>query len=282
MDKIGKFQIVKELGSGAHSRILHVRRNEDGKDYALKIVPIGGEEDKKYLEQAKHEYRVGQMLNHPNLVKVYCLELKSGWFSGPSEAKLLIEYVPGKTLDQHTLLKPAKLLRVAERVADGLTHMHRQGVYHADLKPNNLILNRGTNVKVLDYGLAWVKGEPKDRVQGTPEYMAPETATHKLVNERTDIYNLGATLYRLATLQNPPPAIALPGALPPTEKSFKEALKPVRKANPTIPEGFAELIERCLSFNAVKRPERMSEVQGLLDQLADEAAATADPADLEE
>ena len=53
--------------------------------------------------------------------------------------------------------------------------MHKQGVFHADLKPNNLIHDRGTQVKVIDYGLAWIKGEAKDRVQGTPEYMAPET-----------------------------------------------------------------------------------------------------------
>ena len=98
----------------------------------------------------------------------------------------------------------AKLVQVFERIADGLTHMHKQGVFHADLKPNNLILGRGTRVKVIDYGLAWIKGEPKDRVQGTPEYMAPETVEHKLINERTDIYNFGATMYRLVTLQLPP------------------------------------------------------------------------------
>lgn len=282
MDKIGKFQVVKELGAGAHSKILHIRRDADGKDYALKVVPVGGPDDEKYLDQAKHEFRVGQMLNHPNLVKVHCLELKSGWFKGPSEAKLLIEYVPGKTMDQLPLLRMAKLLRVAERVADALTHMHRQGVFHADLKPNNLILGRGTAVKVLDYGLAWIKGEPKDRVQGTLEYMAPETYAHKLVNERTDIYNLGATLYRLTTLQLPPPTMSPPGGIPPTEKSFREALKPVRQANPMAPAGFAELIEKCMSFNATKRPERMSEVQGALDVLADEAAAKVNPADLED
>ena len=59
-------------------------------------------------------------------------------------------------------------------------------------------------MKVIDYGLAWIKGEAKDRVQGTPEYMAPETVEHKLINERTDIYNFGATMYRLVTLQLPP------------------------------------------------------------------------------
>ena len=282
MDKIGKFQVLQTLGSGAHSSILHIRRDADRIEYALKMVPIDDKDDLKYLEQAKHEYRVGQMLKHPNLVKVYCLETDGGWFSGPKKAKLLIEYVPGKTMDLLPLLRMAKLLRVCERIADGLTHMHKQGVIHADMKPNNLILGRGTQVKVLDYGLAWIKGEPKDRVQGTPEYMAPETGSHKLINERTEIYNFGATMYRLVTLQLPPLAVGVGEALPVTEKYYKEQFVPVRTRNPMVPEGLATLIEQCLKFNDHKRPERMSEIQGELDQLADEAAAKINPADLEE
>ncbi len=282
MDKIGKFHVLQTLGSGAHSSILHIRRDEDSKEYALKIVPIDSKDDLKYLEQAKHEFRVGQMLNHPNLVKVHCFETEGGWFSGPKKAKLLIEFVPGKTMDLLPLQRMPKLLRVFERIADGLTHMHKKGVLHADLKPNNLILGRGTNVKVLDFGLAWIKGEPKDRVQGTPEYMAPETVSHKLINERTDIYNLGATMYRLVTLQLPPCVVPTPGGLPMTEKLFREQLKPVRELNPMVPQGLADLIEQCLQYKANRRPERMSEIQGILDQLADEAAAGIDPADLEE
>ncbi len=282
MDKIGKFQVLQTLGSGAHSSILHIRRDADSRDYALKLVNIDSKEELKYLEQAKHEFRVGQMLNHPNLVKVYCLETEGGWLSGIKKAKLLIEFVPGKIMDKLPLQRMAKLLRIFERIADGLTHMHKQGVIHADLKPNNLILGRGTQVKVLDYGLAWIKGEAKDRVQGTPEYMAPETGSHKLINERTDIYNFGATMYRLVTLQLPPLAVCIGESLPVTEKSFKQEFVPVQERNPMVPAGLAALIEQCLKFNANKRPERMSVVQGELDQLADEAAAKVNPADLEE
>lgn len=283
IDKIGKFTVLNTLGSGAHSSILQIRRAEDDREYALKLVDIGGKEDLKYLEQAKHEFRVGQMLCHPNLVKVYALETEGGWFSGPKKAKLLIEYVPGRTMDRLPLLRMAKLLRVLERIADGLTHMHKQGVCHADMKPNNLMYDRGTRVKVLDYGLAWLKGEGKDRVQGTPEYMAPETVEHKIVNERTDIYNFGATMYRLATLQLPPCWFTGDDALPMDKKTFKEQLKPVRVANPVVPAGLADLIHQCLQPNANKRPERMSQVQGTLDQLADEAAAKLDdPGVLEE
>src|SRR5262249_29364912 len=155
---------------------------EDEREYALKLINIDDKDDLKYLEQAKHEFRVGQMLNHPNLVKVYAFETDGGWFSGRKKAKLLIQFVPGTSMDKTPLLRMAKLLRVCERIADGLTHMHKQGVYHADIKPNNLIYNGGTRVKVLDYGLSWIRGEAKNRVQGTPEYMAPETVEHKLIS----------------------------------------------------------------------------------------------------
>jgi eukaryotic-like serine/threonine-protein kinase len=283
IDKIGKFTVLGTLGSGAHSSILHIRREADSKEYALKLVPIEEKDHLKYLEQAKHEFRVGQILNHPNLVKVYAFETETSWFSGPKKARLLLEYCPGQTMDRIPILRMAKLIRVFERIADGLTHMHKQGVFHADLKPNNLIYDRGTNVKVIDFGLAWIRGEGKDRVQGTPEYMAPETVEHKLVNERTDIYNLGATMYRLTTLQLPPCWVTDGTTLPMTKKVFKEQLKAVRSVNPLVPEGLADLIHQCLQPNAIVRPERMSEVQGALDQLADEAAAKlSDPGELED
>lgn len=283
IDKIGKVQILNTLGQGAHSSIVHVRRAEDGREYALKLVPIESDEDKKFLEQAKHEFRVAQMLNHPSLVKVYCYETETDWLFRVKKAKLLIEFVPGQTLDKAKLLNTAKLLRVLEKVAAGLVHMHKQGVIHADLKPNNIMLGRGTNAKILDYGLAWIKGEPKDRVQGTPEYMAPETVQHKLINERTDIFNFGATMYRLVTLKLPPKMISDLEGVDMDEKTYKTMLKPVKELNPGCPDAFAELIHKCLHFQALNRPERMSEVQGILDQLADEAASKlADPSSIED
>ncbi len=97
--QIGKFTVVGTLGSGAHSKILHVRRAADGKKYALKVVPIDGPDDQKFLEQAQHEFRVAQMLDHPNLIKVYALETVKDWLFRVRKAHLLIEYVNGKTLD---------------------------------------------------------------------------------------------------------------------------------------------------------------------------------------
>lgn len=281
-EKIGKIQVLETLGTGAHSTILRVRRTADGREYALKVVPVTGEEDKKYLEQARHEFRVGQMLNHPNLIKVFAFDTETDWLFRVRKARLLIEYVNGNTLDTAPVLNPAKLIRIFERVAAGLVHMHKAGVIHADLKPNNVMVGRGLTTKIIDFGLAWVKGEPKDRVQGTPEYMAPETASHKVINERTDVYNFGATMYRLVTLQLPPSVVPSADGLQINEKMFAEQLVPVGDVNKSAPPELCELIHRCLSYNAHKRPERMSEVQGILDRLADEAAAGLDPGELEE
>jgi serine/threonine protein kinase len=282
IDKIGKFTVLATLGAGAHSSILHIRREDDLREYALKVVTVDGPDDKKYLEQAEHELRVGQMLDHPNLVKVHCLELEKGLFGlgAVKKAKLLIEFIAGETLDKAKLIKPAKLLRIFEQVAAGLAHMHRRGVYHADLKPNNIMRGRGNMVKILDYGLAWIKGEPKDRVQGTPEYMAPETASHKVINERTDIYNFGATMYRLTTFQLPPSVLPTEGVKV-KERHFKATLKDVRELAPNTPPGLAELIHKCLEFDANRRPELMTDIRTTLTALADEAESKLSPDELE-
>ncbi len=280
--KIGNFQVVGTLGTGAHSTILHVRRSADSRHYALKVVPIDKADDLKFLEQAQHEFRVAQMLEHPNLIKVHALETPRDWLFRIRKVHLLIEYVNGQTLDKVPRIPIPKLVQIFVKVAAGLVHMHRRGVYHADLKPNNILLSRTGDVKIIDYGLAWIKGEPKGRIQGTPEYMAPEQARNTQVNERTDIFNLGATMYRLVTLRTPPSVLdAAPGlgggeGLKIDAKTWHNMLKPVRECNAAAPPKLCELIHRCLSFKAHDRPERMSEIQGALDHLADELVTSPD------
>jgi serine/threonine protein kinase len=267
---IGKYQVLGTLGAGAHSSILHIRRSADAKQYALKVVPVEGKGDQKFVDQAKHEFRVGQLLDHANLLKVHALETESDWLFRVKKVHLLLEYVNGKTLDTAPRLRLPHMVQVFVGIAAGLVHLHRKGVFHADLKPNNVMLSKSGDVKVIDYGLAWIKGQPKGRLQGTPEYMAPETAAKSLVNERTDLYNFGALMYRMVTGQLPPTVIAEGGALPLNAGVWKNLLKPVRTIQPKAPAPLAEVIDRCLAFDPRERPERASEVQGALDHLADD------------
>ncbi len=263
--RIGNFKILGPLGAGAHSTILRVRRSADSKHYALKIVPLNGPEDAKYLEQARHEFRIAKLLDHPNLIKIYSLELQRDWLFRARKVHLLIEYVNGQTLDTKPLAVP-RLVQIFARVAAGLAHMHRRNVYHADVKPNNIMLSRAGEVKIIDYGLAWIKGEAKNRLQGTPEYMAPEQRKLAVVNEQTDIYNFGATMYRLVTLRLPPTQ----GDIPLDSRSWRQLLKPVQECNASAPPELCSLIHRCLEFNPNQRPERMTEVRELLEPMAEQ------------
>jgi len=269
IDKIGALEILDDLGTGANSRVLRVRRAADGREYALKVVTIGSDRDQKYLAQARQEYRVGRLLDHPNLVKVYCFETETGWWFRVRRARLLLEYVPGQTLDQGPPLKPSQLIPVFERVAAAVAHMHARGVVHADLKPNN-ILSGPAGVRVIDFGLARVRGDRVKRLQGTPEYMAPETAATKAVDERTDVFNLGATMYRLVTFRYPP---APPPGMTLGERSYRRLLTPVGELNPDAPPGLCDLIHRCLSYRAGDRPGSMRDVRAALARLARPAGA---------
>jgi serine/threonine protein kinase len=272
---IGKFQPLGTLGTGAHSTILHIRRNADSKHYALKVVPIDSAADQKYLEQAQHEHRVAQMFDHASLIKVFALETVKDWMFRIRKVHMLIEYVNGKTLDTCPRIALPRLVQVFEKVAAALVHMHRRKVCHADLKPNNILLSRTGDVKVIDFGLAWVKGEDKGRLQGTPEYMAPEQARKKIANELTDIYNLGATMYRLTTWRLPPSVVSEEdGGLPLDSHTFGRLYKPVEEFNTEAPKKLCDLIKRCMSFEPKQRPERASEVQGELSHLVDQLVKT--------
>jgi eukaryotic-like serine/threonine-protein kinase len=273
-ERIGKFQVLAPLGRGAHSSILHIRRQADGKQYALKVVPLAGPDDQKFLEQARHEFKVSQKLDHLNLVKIIALEEVKDWLFRVRKAQLLIEYVNGKTLDTVPPLSVPKLVQVFAQIAAGLAHMHARNVLHADMKPNNVMLSRTGEVKIIDYGLAWIKGDDKSRLQGTPEYMAPETVKRKLVNERTDIFNFGATMYKLTTFRLPPSTVP-EGQMDLDPELWHRQLKPVQECNAAAPKPLAELIQQCLSFDARKRPESMREVQYALDKLAEQVEAEA-------
>ncbi len=251
--QIGKFQVVGTLGSGAHSKILHVRRAADGKNYALKVVPIDGPDDQKFFDQAQHEFRVAQMLRHPNLIKVYALETVKDWLFRVRKVHILIEYVNGKTLDACPRIPLPMMVQVFERVADGMVHMHRRGVYHSDLKPNNILLSRAGDVKIIDFGLARLEERGQRIAFQVPEYIAPEQAKHKMVNERTDIYNFGATMYRMLTFRLPPSVLSeQDGGLPIDARMWQRLFKPVDEYNAQRVAGLCDLVRHCLSYKAVK------------------------------
>ena len=255
-----KYRVVNTLGTGAGSTILLISdKTAGGKRYAMKVVRKQEPEDEVYVQQALTEFEAAKKLNHPAIAKVYDCRLKKSWFK-VTGVELLMEYVEGKTLDEIECAELGQLVLIFCQVASAMTHMHRRGVYHGDLKPANIMLTKAGQVKLIDFGTAWVRGQEKNRIQGTPQYIAPEQATEKTVTDKSDIYNLGATMYRMFTGRFPQQGILKPG-------DDRKLVAPI-KINPRIPGKLDELIVGSLSIDPSKRPAGMFEMRDQLSAVA--------------
>jgi serine/threonine-protein kinase len=257
-----KYRIVNPLGTGAGSTILLISdKTAGGKRYALKVVKRQDADDDVYVAQARVEYDVAQKLNHPAIAKIYDLRLKRSWFK-VAGVELLMEYVDGKTLDELEAPEMGQLVLVFNQVASALSHMHRRGVFHGDLKPSNIMLSKTGQVKLIDFGTAWIRGQEKNRIQGTPQYMAPEQVTERVVDAKTDIYNLGATMYRMFTGR-----FANVG-MPKSGDGGTRKLAPTIQINPRIPAKLNETIMSCLEISPERRPAGMFDIKQQLGEVA--------------
>src|SRR5260370_24337002 len=163
-----KCRVVSVLGMGAGSTILLISdKPAGGKRYALKVVRKQDPEDEVYVQQALTEFEAAKKLNHPAIARVYDCRLKRAWFKVRG-VELLMEFVEGKTLDEIEAPALGPLVLVFCHVSSAMTHMHRRGVYHGDLKPANIMLTKTGQVKLIDFGTAWVRGQDKHRIQRTP------------------------------------------------------------------------------------------------------------------
>jgi serine/threonine protein kinase len=256
-----QYRVVKALGAGAGSTILLISDAKLGDRYALKVVKRQSADDDIYINQAIHEFEVAQKLSHPNLLKIYDCRVKRRWFRTEG-VELLMEYVEGRNLDELMCREIGQIVLIFLQVASALEHMHRRGVYHGDIKPGNIMLSRTGRVKLIDFGTAWIKGEPKNRVQGTLQYMAPEQATERLVDDRTDIYNFGATIYRVLTGQYA--NLDLPGMAVGTIGRAGRRPTPM-SLRPDVPGTLNETVLACLQDDPDRRPAGFFEIR---DQLA--------------
>jgi serine/threonine protein kinase len=266
MMAIGKFDVLGPLGKGAGSTVLKIRRHSDGATYALKVIKVADKDDRIYIEQAQLEFEVGSKLDHPNLCKVHDLELEKTLFGGVVGAKVLLEFIDGVALADCPKLPIPKLLVVFAKAAAGMAHMHGVGFYHADIKPDNIMVTAKGVVKIIDYGVAWRRGEKKGRIQGTLEFLAPEQARKKIVNAKTDIFNFGASMYRMFTGGAIPDAFHLKGSS--KYGNLDDLVVPVADANPNVPKEVDQLVLQCLRYKASERPESMKAVFRTLKELA--------------
>jgi serine/threonine-protein kinase len=258
------FTIIRKLGTGARSIIYLALDEESGSTIALKRSIYEKPEDCRIFEQMTNEYRVSKIVQHPYFRKCDKL-IKIRKMLKVKELLLSMEMFEGETLEKSKTLSLGDVLLVFRMVATGLNAMHQQGYIHCDIKPNNILINESGAIKIIDLGQACKIGTIKPRIQGTPDYIAPEQVKRKHLDQRTDIFNLGATMYWALTGKNVPTLIPQSNDISAMigQRSFPAPHQVYRR----IPLGVSRLVTNCVREEPEKRPGSMAEVISKLDLL---------------
>jgi serine/threonine-protein kinase len=205
------------------------------------------------------EADINNQLDHPKIRKIdRVIRKRASLLSGVTDLYIVMELVDGEAMDRN----PPKTFEAAvsafEQTADALAYMHERGFVHADMKPNNIVLTSEGDVKIIDLGQSCKVGTVKERIQGTPDYIAPEQVHCRPITGKTDIYNLGATMYFMLTRTKVPTALAGGDSLVSRlDDNLIEKPKPAVALNARIPTKLSEIIMQCVEVDSEKRPATM-------------------------
>ncbi len=302
---LGDFQILREVGRGGMGVVYDAVQLSLGRRVALKVLPFAAALDAKHLQRFKTEAQAAAGLHHTNIVPVHAVGCERGvhfyamqLIQGRSLDAVIHELrgsdaglTGGSTVDIYagaTVSAPATgrtssrpgraresyrtAARIAAQVADALNYAHEAGVIHRDIKPANLLLDAKGNVWVTDFGLAQVSDVNLTRtgdVVGTLRYMSPEHASGQrvLVDQRTDIYSLGATLYELLTLEPIFPAQDRRTLL---FQILNEEPRPPRQLDRAIPIELETIILKAVAKAPEERYATAAEMAADLNRFLDE------------
>ena len=261
---VGGFNIIKRIGTGARSTIYLADDQQDHSQVALKRVVFEKPEDLRIFEQVETEYRVARRIDHPYVRKCYKLKKIRSIFK-VKEMLLSMEHFDGQSLEDSPSLSLLDILLVFRMIATGLNAMHHQGYVHCDIKPNNILMSSESgSIKIIDLGQSCRIGTTKQRIQGTPDYIAPEQVRRKPLGPKTDIFNLGATMYWALTGVNVPTLI-------PKKDSFglvvSKSCRAPHEIKKQMPLALSKLVMDCAKDDPAKRPPNMMMVVSRLDMM---------------
>ena len=268
--KLGRYEVVRELGKGAMGIVYLAKDPLIGRLVALKTIRAAAhaddDETKEFQQRFIREAQAAGILNHPSIVTVHDI----GQDDGLNTSFIAMEYVEGQNLkevlSQGRALTFEQIGDIIIQVADALDFAHAKGIVHRDVKPANIILLDGLRAKITDFGIAKIASGGANLTStgqflGTPNYMAPEQIKGAPVDGRTDIFALGICLYECLTRRKPFGGDSL------TSISYKivhESFPPLAEVNPQIPEGYEEVVAHCLAKDPAKRYQRARDMGNAL------------------
>ena len=264
-----RYEVIEELGKGGMGRVYKVFDKKIKEKVALKLLSPEISSDEETVERFSNELKYARKIIHKNVCRMFDLGEEEGTHY------ITMEYVSGEDLKSMIRmmgrLSPGQAVSITRQVCEGLEEAHKLGVVHRDLKPQNIMIDREGNARIMDFGIARslkAKGITDGGIIiGTPEYMAPEQVEGKEIDERADIYALGVILYEMLTGKVPfegdtPLSIAV--------KHKTEMPQDPRKLNAQMPLDLSQLILNCLEKDRNKRPQSAEEVISQLVEIEQE------------
>jgi eukaryotic-like serine/threonine-protein kinase len=209
INKIDDYILIGVIGNGKTCQVYEAMHEQSGAMVAMKLMLPESMSDNDEKALLKHEGKVAQLLEHPNLIRCNGIVMRK------TECYLLLDLFKTPNLKMLTHSEPVTvqllLKKIIEGICSGLQHMHDKGWIHKDLKPENILVNRSAEVRIIDYSLAVKKATALSKVfggntgviRGTRTYLAPETIRKQPSTPATDIYSLGITLYECLTGKPP-------------------------------------------------------------------------------
>lgn len=248
---IGKYRIVGQIGRGGSGVVYKATDETLHRDVAIKTLnpDLANTE---VMKRFRAEATILAKLNHPQIATIYEL------YRSDTDLLMVMEYVRGETLDKLSTrvgpMPPEHASYLIDQILSALEHAHRAGVVHRDMKPSNVMVAESGGVKIMDFGIARVRGAEQmtvdGRLMGTPAYMPPEQVLGQEVDGRADLYSVGVVLHRLLTGGLPFTADTALGML---QQQILETPMLVRASQPELPEWCDRIVQRALAKSPADR-----------------------------
>jgi len=267
MPKIGRYQVVGELGRGAMGVVYRAIDPNIGRTVALKttLLDADGMERDELLRRFRNEAHAAGQMNHPNIVTIHDADEFNGLFY------IAMEYLEGDTLqalmaDKH-LISTEQILEIAKQVAAGLDYAHSMKVVHRDIKPANIMISRQKVAKIMDFGISKSVDTltRTAHILGTPYYMSPEQVMGLVLDGRSDLFSFGVVLYELATGARPFGGDTVATVI---YKIINETPPPPCELQMAVHPGLSAVITRCLEKKPEDRYQTGAEVAGDLEKFS--------------
>ena len=260
MDKIGKYEIERVLGTGATSTVYLATDTFSKQQVAIKLFDLQSLHDpnraKVYRKLLMTEASLAGKLSHPHIVKILDAVMEG------DVNYMVMEYVEGSTLEQYAevdnLLPISTIAEITYKCCKALEYAQYQGVTHRDIKPANILLQGETHIKISDFGSAAIQNQQTTQVSGvgSPAYMSPEQVKELPLTHQTDIYSLGVTMYKLLTGKLPFDAsnnfsmiYQILNIEPPLPSTFR----------PEVPQELDAIVRRAMEKDTARRYQAWDE-----------------------